>query len=101
MSYRPVVLLGAVGVAAVGLTSIALASQNQAPGIDTSRITASHVVQISESPPRLTDCDDESDLGRIVIHSAGDSGAIFFCAQGKKPNYMKPRWFKTSGTPVR
>lgn len=55
---------------------------------------ATHVYQVSESIPLSESCDDESDLGRIILHSSSNGKAgIFFCPQGKSPNYNKPEWY--------
>ena len=64
---------------------------------------ATHVVQVSESPPAADLCDDESDLGRIILHSSSDGKhAIFFCPQGPVPNYNKPPgWYVAKGVPLR
>lgn len=53
---------------------------------------ATHVVQLSESPPLKEMCEDSSDLGRVILHSNGKAG-IFFCPQGKAPNYDRPQWY--------
>lgn len=60
---------------------------------------ATHVGQASESPPAGSLCDDESDLGRIVIHSASNGKhGIFFCGQGAGPNYKTPSgWYVANG----
>src|SRR5262245_46067891 len=60
---------------------------------------ATHVVQVSESQPEPSLCDDAADLGRIVIHSSSDGKrGIFFCPQGPKPNYESPRsWYVARG----
>lgn len=78
------------------------AQDRQKPGFTTSvnavNVTANRLVDISESPPLPTECDDPSDLGRVVLHSAGNTGSIFFCVQGRAPNYQNPRWFVVRGT---
>ena len=63
---------------------------------------ATHVLQVSESPPASTLCDDEGDLGRIIIHSASDGRrAIFFCPQGpKSENYRPIGWYVAKGVPL-
>lgn len=61
---------------------------------------ATHVSQASETFPLKEKCDDESDLGRIVLHSSADGKVgIFFCPQGLT-KYDKPSWHVIKGTSV-
>lgn len=56
--------------------------------------------QVSEAAPSDDLCNDNSDLGRLVLHSRGDDRGIFFCAQGRGPDYDNPVWFVADGISV-
>ncbi len=60
---------------------------------------ATHVAQVSESLPVPQECDDVSDLGRVVLHSSSDGkSAIFFCPQGPDGKREQPTWKFAQGS---